>query len=84
MKLVYLEWVDARGIGGQMSRKVGQRHNGLLVRTAGILLGEDEEVVRLAQDYWKYEDEDGTEPEVFRDLEIIPKVLVQIRKEFEV
>ena len=83
MKVVYIEWLDARGIGGRVSRKKAEEEGLLLVRTAGLLVGEDEKVVRVAQDYWRYEDEDGTEPETYRELEIIPKNGIQRREEWE-
>ena len=83
-KVVYLEWLDARGISGRMARKAAEETGLLLLRTAGLLVGEDETVVRVAQDYWTYEDEDGTEPETYRELEVIPKSGIQRREEWEV
>ena len=83
MKVVYIEWLDARGIGGRMARKAAEEMGLLLLRTAGLLVGEDEKVVRVAQDYWKYEDEDGTAPETYRELEIIPKNGIKKREEWE-
>ena len=84
MKVVYLEWLDARGIGGRVARKAAEKEGLLFVRTAGLLVGEDEEVVRVAQDYWRYEDDDGTVPETYRELEVIPKSGIKRRMEWEV
>ena len=84
MKVVYLEWLDARGIGGRVARKAAEKEGLLLVRTAGLLVGEDEEVVRVAQDHWKYEDDDGMVPETYRELEVIPKSGIKRRMEWEV
>ena len=83
MKVIYIEWLDARGIQGRLSKKEANSNGLMLVHTAGILVGEDEEVVRVAQDYWTYEDGDGTMPEVYRDLEVIAKIGIQRRVEWE-
>ena len=77
MQLVYVEWVDAWGTRGPLSRKEAEEYGALLVTTGGILVNEDEEVVRVAQDYWSRADADGTVPETFRDISVIPKVLVK-------
>ena len=76
MKIAYVEWVDARGVTGRISRKDAEEEGCLVVKSAGILVREDTEVVTIALDYWSYEDRDGTIPETMRDVEVIPRVLV--------
>ncbi len=77
MKLVYVEWLDARGMRGPISRKEAEAEDPLPVMSAGILVREDAEVVIIAQDYWSFPDRDGTTPESVRELEVIPRVLVR-------
>lgn len=77
MKIAYIEWEDARGIGGRINKPQAEKEGLLLVKTAGILVREDAEVIAVCQDYWTYEDGDGTKPEEVRELEIIPRVMVR-------
>ena len=84
MKVVYVEWFDAKGIGGQLRRKAANLEGLSFMHTAGIWVGEDDAVVRIAQDYWTYEDEDGTIRETFRDIEVIPKSGIQRRVDWEI
>ena len=76
MKIAYIEWMDARRQSGQLSGKAAREQKGLVVTTAGILVGEGEEYIREGQDWWSWEDDDGTAPETFREVKAIPKVLV--------
>lgn len=82
MNIVYLEWLDARGIAGRVTSREAKAEGLLLVHTAGILINENEEVVRVSQDYWKYSDGDGTEPESYREVEIIARGSIQRRLEW--
>lgn len=84
MRLVYIEWVDASSTRGPLSRKEGEEYEPLLVSTGGIMVNEDGEVVRVAQDYWARPDADGTVPETFRDISVIPKVLVKRMEVIEI
>ena len=77
MQIVYIEWLDSMGLGGRNNKKEAMEAKLLLVTTAGILVGEDEEVVRIAQDWWTWEDGDGTRPEIYREVLVIPKKMVQ-------
>ena len=77
VQIAYIEWLDARGLAGRMNKKMAQTEPLLLVRSAGLLVNQDEEVVRISQDYWTWEDEDGTQPETYRELEVIPRAMVR-------
>ena len=77
MKIAYVEWLDARGMRGPVSRKEAEAQGALVVSSAGLFIREDAEVVTIAQDYWSHPDPDGTVPETVREIEIIPRVLVQ-------
>lgn len=77
IQIAYIEWLDARGLAGRMNKKMAQTEPLLLVRSAGLLVNQDEEVVRISQDYWTWEDEDGTQPETYRELEVIPRAMVR-------
>ena len=77
MKMAYVKWLDSNGLSGRMSPKVAEELGPLPVESAGILVRDDGECVTLAQDYWRWTDSDGTEPETFRTILVIPRVLVQ-------
>ena len=77
MEIAYVEWLDARGLSGRMSRKDAEELEPLFVFSAGILVREDSETVTIAQDYWRYVDTDGTMPETVREVEVIPRMLVR-------
>ena len=77
MKIAYIEWLDARGERGPLSRKDAEEEGSLIVTSAGILVREDAEVVTIAMDYWSWPDRDGTIPETVREIEVIPRVLVR-------
>jgi len=83
MKVVYLEWEDAQSTGGTFNRGEVDKMGLLLVSTVGILVSEDEEVVRLAEDYWKHKEQDGTEPEIWRRISVTPKRAIKRRLEWE-
>ena len=84
MKVVYIEWFDAKQIDGTQSRRAANLEGLLFMHTSGMLAGEDDAVVRLAKDYWTFEDGDGTVRETFRDVEVIPKSGIQRRLDWEV
>ena len=77
MKIVYVKWLDSNGLSGRMSPKAAEELRPLPVESAGILVRDDGECVTLAQDYWRWTDSDGTVPETFRTIMVIPRVLVQ-------
>jgi hypothetical protein len=85
MKVMYIEWLDARGLEGRVNRKEAEEAGLLLVKTAGLLIGEDEEVVRVSMDYWSYADaSDGHTYDTYREIEVIPKSGIQKRMEWEI
>ena len=84
IQVAYIEWLDATGISGRISKKNAHKEGLLLLQTAGFLVSQDEEVIRISQDYWVSEAEDGTKPETYRELEVIPKAMVRRYREFEV
>ena len=77
MKIAYVKWLDSNGLSGRMSPKAAGELGPLPVESAGILVRDDGECVTLAQDYWMWRDSDGTVPETFRTILVIPRVLVQ-------
>ena len=83
MKVVYIEWLDASGTNGQVRRERADKEGLVLMHTAGLLISEDEQVVRLVQDYWDFEDSDGVKRETLRELAVIPKNGIQRRVEWE-
>ena len=83
MKVIYVAWLDASFSGGQRSAREARGEKLLLVHTAGLLVGEDDAVVRVGQDYWNYEDSDGTVPEIYRQIEVIPKAAIRQRLDWE-
>ena len=84
MKVVYVEWLDAKGINGRLSRKAANLEGLQFMYSSGIWVGEDDAVVRIAQDHWVNENDDGTTTETFRDVGVIPKSGVQRRVEWEI
>ena len=83
MEVVYVRWLDARGLGGSVSLAVAKSQHPLVMHTAGILVDEDEERVVISQDRWSFT-EDGQEVERVRDLEVTPRVLIQSLQRFTV
>jgi len=83
MKVVYVEWVDAQHTQGVLSRQEAETEALLLVRSAGLLVGEDEGTLRLAEDYWSHVESDGTVPETYRHVTTIPKILIKRQVEWE-
>ena len=83
MKVVYIAWLDASNCDGVRTAKVARAETLIEVHTAGLLIGEDDEVVRVGQDYWNYEDSDGTVPEIYRQIKVIPKGAIQRRLDWE-
>ena len=84
IQIAYIEWLDAAGVSGRINKKTAHKEGLLLIQTAGILVSQDEEVIRISQDYWASEVEDGTKPETYRELEIIPRVAVKRMEVMEV
>ena len=82
MEVVYVEWLDASGVHSIVSVNAAHRENLLLMQTAGVFISEDEQVLRLAQDYWRYDD-DGSPVERCRFLSIIPKAAIQHRRQWD-
>ena len=60
MQVVYVEWLDSRSVSSR-SLPSARKEGLLLLQTAGIYVGEDDQVLRLTLDYWTYDD-DGTSP----------------------
>ena len=72
MKIAYVRWLDARGFGGAKLLALAQRMGALEMDSAGMLVSEDDEVIRIAQDIYTY-DEEGPKA---REIEIIPQKYV--------
>ena len=70
MKIAYIEWL-ASSIMGNENIAIADlnKMNGERLFTAGILISEDDQVVRIAQDVY----ENG---ELCRTIEIIPRVAI--------
>ena len=82
MQVVYVEWLDSRSISF-VSATSARKEQLLLMSTAGLLIGEDDQVLRLARDFWSFDD-DGNHVERCRDVAIIPKNAIQRRQQWEV
>lgn len=79
-KVIYLEWIDAHGGGGQRSRKEAEGSRLDYMASAGLLIKETEEAVTLAQDGFK----GNREEEQIREYEVIPKVNIKYMKVFDI
>ena len=83
MQVVYVEWLDASTSSGFRSIAAAQREGLILMQSTGSLVGEDDQVLRLAQDYFSYDD-DGSSTERCRSLIVIPKAAIQRRQQWDV
>ena len=83
MEVVYVRWLDTRAIQGPVSLAAAKRQHPIMMHSGGLLVDESEERVVLTQDWWEYT-EDGDEVERVRDLEVIPKALVQVMQRFSI
>ena len=83
MELVYVRWLDARGLGGPLSLAAAKRERSLMMHSAGLLVAEDDQCIVIAQDQWSCT-EDGDQAERVRDVEVIPRVLVQDMQRFTI
>mgnify|MGYP001602719788 FL=1 len=81
MKVIYIEWMDATASAGVLRHKQPAEFGLLLVATAGIYMGETDEVIKISQDWWADTD-DGSD--VHQSPYAIPKVLIKKRLEWEV
>ena len=68
--VVYIEWVDAHGGGGQYDLDYVKKSQMDTMGTAGMLVDEDEEKVIIAQDLFRTT---GESPQA-RAFMVIPKV----------
>ena len=82
MQVVYVEWLDASTSSGFRSIAAAQREGLILMQSTGSLVGEDDQVLRLAQDYFSYDD-DGSPTERCRSLIVIPKAAIQRRQQWD-
>ena len=82
MQVVYVEWLDSRCVSSA-SAASARRESLLLMSTAGVLVGEDDQVLRLALDWWGWDD-DGDWVERYRNVAIIPKAAIQRRQQWDV
>ena len=81
MKVIYVEWLDASSARGPLWGKKATEYPAMVVKSAGILVGEDETVVRMCLDQWIDKDDDS---QAYRDIAAIPKILIQRRLEWEI
>ena len=82
MEVVYVEWLDSRSVT-YLSAASARKEGLLLMSTAGLLIGEDDQVLRLALDFWSFDD-DGDYAERYRYVAIIPKAAIQRRQQWDV
>ena len=80
MKIAYVQWLDARGIE-RLPVSRARNMSGLITETAGILLDMDKHTIRLAQDIYTIDNEDGP---IARDIEIIPRKYVITKRIIEI
>lgn len=78
-RLVYIRWLDAQGDHGQTSLGELNDLGALPVETAGFLISENDEVVRISQDIMHFKDFVR-----YRDTEVIPRIYIQSMKVVEV
>ena len=76
-KVVWVLWEDAHGGNGPHTFAEVNAMGSFLVESAGILVSEDEDTMRIAQDSWSSDDEDRC-----RDHEVIPKKYILKSKTF--
>ena len=81
MKVAYVQWLDARGVGRGLPVSQAQKINGLLTNSAGVLIGMDKHAIRLAQDVYTIDPEEGP---IAREIEIIPQKYVITKQIIEI
>lgn len=81
MKVIYVQWLDARGMSGGKPVAQVKKMSGLIIDTAGMLIDEKGKAIRIAQDIYQYDEEDGP---IARDVEIIPKKYVITKRIIEI
>lgn len=81
MKIIWVKWHDAHGQPGPISLDALNRHGPLTVVSAGILAGEDDEVIRFSTDYYRYE---GFNEDLLRSTMVIAKKNIIEMKTFNV
>ena len=82
MQVVFVEWLDASGLSSTQSLPAARREGLSLMRSVGVLIGEDDQVLRLARDCWTFDD-DGTPQDYCRALCVIPKNAIQRRRQWD-
>ena len=83
MRITVVHWLDASGYHGEMGLGDVNELKALPIVTVGMLISEDDIVIRLAQDFLRYA---GSPSEHrYRDIETIPKKYIEHMevKEFE-
>ena len=81
MKVAYVKWLDARGVSGGLLMSRARKISGLITHSAGVLVGMDKYAIRLAQDMYTIDNEDGP---IARDMEIIPMKYVITKRIIEI
>jgi hypothetical protein len=77
MKIAYIEWEDAKEIDGRLSLGAAGKERPFIMKTAGVLIREDEEAVTIAQDWYEWTDGEGEEHTTVREVEVIPRGMVR-------
>ncbi len=77
-KLVWVRWEDAFGGDGPKSVEGVRKLGPWIVESAGMLVSDDDDTLRIAQDIWL---DDGGE-DACRDYKIIPKKYILQMKVF--
>ena len=77
MKIAYIEWKDSLVVSGGMSEGAAIKEEPTLMKTAGMLIREDEEVVSVAKDIYEWTDGEGEKHTTARELEVIPRIMVR-------
>jgi len=69
-KVAYIRWRDAKGDSGPRDIELANKEGAIAMETAGIYLSEDDEVVRVAQDIYNYNE---WASQSVREVEVILK-----------
>lgn len=67
-KVAFIRWLDAAMVPGPVAVREVITDKGLITDSAGVLLSEDEDTVRIAQDTWQ-----GSDEPLCRHASIIPR-----------
>ena len=81
MKIVYVEWLDARIHTGSETPKEAEKTGLMRMRAVGMLVGEDSQVLRLAMEEQLSEEPGSDEIDLYRRTMVIPVNSILRRQE---